>query len=115
AGFIEARATAPASYRVALGKWAELLAVDPDLPPPWRPWAGMYAFVTELVAWGSRPAPESAFVLASEARDLVLEHSATLELVGVRISSLSMHRGEAYLEPFSSALKHCVSFLESAV
>ncbi len=114
-GFVEARSTAPASYRVDLRKWAELLDIDTDSPPAWRPWAGVYAFVAALDAWGSRPAPESAFVQASEARDLALEHAATLEGAGVRLSALSMHRGEAYLEPFGNALKQCAAFLESAV
>ena len=33
--------------------------------------------------------PDSPFVLASEARDLALQHAATLESAGVRVSSLS--------------------------
>lgn len=114
-GFIEARSTSPASYRIDLGKWAELLAIDVDDPPAWRPWAGLYAFVAALEAWGSGPTPDSAFVLASEARDLALKHAATLESAGVRLSSLSLLRGEAYLEPFGKALRDVARFLDSVV
>jgi hypothetical protein len=114
-GFIEARSTSPQSYCVDLGKWAELLAIDVDAPPAWRPWAGLYAFVAALEAWGSGPTPDSPFVLASEARDLALEHAATLESAGVRLSSLSRHRGEAYLEPFGKALRDVARFLDSVV
>jgi hypothetical protein len=113
--FIEARSTSPESYRIDLGKWAELLAIDDDDPPAWRPWAGLYAFVAALEAWGSGPTPDSPFVLASEARDLALEHAATLESAGVRLSSLSRYRGEAYLEPFGKALRDLAQFLDSVV
>jgi hypothetical protein len=115
ARFIEARSTAPASYQVDPGKWADLLGIDPDNPPAWRQWAGLYAFVAALVAWESRPLPDSAFVLASEARDLVSKHESTLESAGVRVSAMSLHRGEAYLEPFVSALGQLAQFLESVV
>jgi len=114
-GFIEARPTAPASYRVDLGRWAELLAIDADDPPAWRPWASLYAFVAALDAWVSRPTPESPFVLASEARDLATEHAAALESAGVRVSALSKHRGEGYLEPFGTALKDLAKFFQLAV
>ncbi len=111
--FIEARSTSPESYRIDLGKWAELLAMDVDEPPAWRPWAGLYAFVAALEAWGSGPTPDSAFVLASEARDLALEHAAAIESAGVRLSSLRLDRGEAYLEPFGKALRDLARFLDS--
>ncbi len=114
-GFIEARSTSPESYRVDLRKWANLLAIDIDEPPAWRSWAGLYAFVAALDAWASGPKPDSAFVLASEARDLALQHAATLESAGVRVSSLSRHRGEAYLEPFGKALSDLALFLDSVV
>jgi hypothetical protein len=114
-GFIDARSTAPASYRVDVHKWAELLAITTDDSPAWRPWAGIYAFVAALDAWESRPAPDSAFVLASEARDLVAEHAPALESAGVRLSALSKHRGDAYLEPFARALTEVAEFVDSAV
>ncbi len=114
-GFIEARSTAPASYRADLHKWAELLAITAREPPAWRSWVGVYAFVAALDAWASRPAPQSAFVVASEARDLAAEHAQALESAGVRVPALSKYRGEAYLEPFGKALKGLAEFLESAV
>jgi hypothetical protein len=115
AGFVEARPTAPASYRVDLAKWADLLAITSDDPPAWRPWASVYAFVAALDAWSRRPAPESQFVLASEARDLVAQHAEALESAGVRLPALSSHRGEAYLEPFRSGLKELGEFIDTTV
>ena len=114
-GFIEARSTAPASYRADLGKWAELLAIGADDPPAWRPWVSVYAFVAALDAWASGPAPQSAFVLASEARDLMAEHKRALEPAGVRLPAPGRHRGEGYLEPFGQALKGLAEFLDSVV
>jgi hypothetical protein len=114
-GFVEARATAPASYRVDLDKWTGLLAIRSDDPPAWRPWAAVYAFVSALDVWASGPAPQTAFVLASEARDLMAEHARALEPAGVRLPAPGMHRGEGYLEPFGDALKEVAEFLDSAV
>src|SRR5712691_6743975 len=115
AGFVEARPTAPASYRVDLAKWADLLAITTDDPPAWRPWASVYSFVAALDAWSRRPAPESEFVLASEARDLVAQHAEALESAGVRLPALNTHRGEAYLEPFRSVLKELAEFVDATV
>ncbi len=115
AGFVEARPTAPASYRVDLSKWADLLAITTAEPPAWRPWAGVYSFVAALDAWSRGPAPESDFVLASEARDLVARHAEALESAGVRIPALSTHRGEAYLKPFGNALKELAEFVDATV
>jgi len=114
-GFVEARSTAPASYRVDLGKWAGLLAIPADDPPAWRPWAGIYSFVAALDVWWSGPRPQSAFVLASEARDLVAAHAQALEAAGARFLAPSMHHGEAYVEPFGRALKECAGFLDAVV
>jgi len=114
-GFIEARSTAPASYRVDLDKWTQLLGIARDDPPAWRPWGSVYAFVAALDAWASGPAPQSAFVLASEARDLVTQHARGLEPAGVSLTALSRHRGEGYLEPFRRALEELSEFLGSAV
>jgi hypothetical protein len=114
-GFVEARSTAPASYRADLHKWADLLAITAENPPVWHSWVGVYAFVAGLDAWASRAVPESAFVAASEARDLTEEHAAALESAGVRVTALGRHRGEAYLEPFGRALEDVAKFLESVV
>ena len=115
AGFVEARPTAPASYRVDLAKWADLLAITTDDPPAWRPWAGVYSFVAALDAWSRRAAPESEFVLASEARDLVAQHAEALESAGVRLPALGTHRVEAYLEPFRNGLKEFAEFVDTTV
>ncbi len=115
AGFVEARPTAPASYRVDLAKWADLLAITIDDPPAWRPWASVYSFVAALDAWSRRPAPQSEFVLASEARDLVAQHAEALESAGVGLPALSTHRGEAYLEPFRIALEELAEFVDTTV
>jgi hypothetical protein len=87
----------------------------PDDLPPWRPWASVYAFVAALDEWSQRPAPESDFVLASEARDLIAQHAETIESAGVRLPALGTHRGEAYLEPFTNALKELAEFIGATV
>jgi hypothetical protein len=113
-GFADARPTVPVSYRVDARKWAELLAINPEEPPAWRSWAAMYSFVAALDEWSRKLPAESDFVVASEARDLMLKYGEGLD-AAVRIPRLDQHRGEAYLEPFIDALKACVEYLEVVV
>ncbi len=113
-GFVEARPTAPVSYRVDVRKWAELLAINPSDPPAWRPWAALYSFVAALNDWSRKLPAESDFVLASEARDKVVEFGEALE-GALRLPRLDQSRGEAFLDPFIEALKACVDYLEGVV
>jgi hypothetical protein len=114
ADFVEARPTAPISYRTDTRKWAALLAIDPSDPPAWRSWAQVYAFVAALDQWSRALPSDSRFVLASEARDLVDAHGRALDPV-IRLPQLDKYRGEAYLEPFVEALEACVEFVEGVV
>jgi hypothetical protein len=77
-------------------------------------WTGLLAMAA-LDVWVSGPAPQSAFVMASEARDLMVEHARALEPAGVRLPAPGRYRGEGYLEPFDKALKELAAFLDSAV
>jgi hypothetical protein len=114
ADFVEARPTAPISYRADTRKWSALLAIDPSNPPAWRSWAQVYAFVAALGQWSQALPTDSPFVLASEARDLVNAHGRALDPV-IRLPQLDKYRGESYLEPFVEALKACVDFVEGVV
>jgi hypothetical protein len=114
AGFVEARPTAPASYRVDTRRWAELLAIDADEPPAWRSWAALYAFVAALDEWSRRLPAKSDFVLASEARDIMFNYGVALD-GAVRLPRLDHLRGEAFIEPFIEALGVCVEYLDSVV
>jgi len=106
ADFVEARPTAPVSYRTDSRKWAALLAVDPSNPPVWRSWAQVYAFVAALDQWSRALPTDSPFVLASEARDLVNAHGRALDPV-IRLPQLDKYRGEAYLKTVLGSA-HCV-------
>ena len=114
AGFVEARPTAPISYRADVPKWGKLLAIDPDDPPAWRSWAAMYGFVAALMEWSQRLPAESDVVLASEARDIMSEYGVMLD-GAVRLPRMDQYRGEAFLEPFMDGLKACVEYLEAVV
>ena len=114
AGFVEARPTAPISYRADVPKWGKLLAIDPDDPPAWRSWAAMYGFVAALMEWSQRLPAESDVVLASEARDIMSEYGVMLD-GAVRLPRMDQYRGEAFLGPFMDGLKACVEYLEATV
>jgi hypothetical protein len=113
AGFVEPRPTAPVSYRVDSRRWSALLRIDPEDPPAWRAWAAMYAFVAALDEWG-RSLPESEFVLASEARDLLLKYGVALEGT-VRLPYIEGAMGEALLPLFTKALAACREWVEGVV
>ncbi|MGH7427711.1 MAG: hypothetical protein ACREJ4_05055 [Candidatus Methylomirabilaceae bacterium] len=114
AGFVESRPTVPVSYRVDARKWAELLAIDPDEPPPWRSWAALYSFVAALDEWSRTLPADSDFVLASEARGILLAHGPALD-GAVQLPMLERYRGEALLDPFVEGLKSCAEFVEAVV
>jgi hypothetical protein len=113
AGFVEPRPTAPVSYRVDAHKWASLLALDPQNPPAWRSWASFYAFVAALSEWAAA-LPESDFVLASEARDLLLEYGTALEGT-VRLPFIGGTTGEGMLPLFLEALNACADWVDGVV
>lgn len=113
AGFIEVRPTAPVSYRADLSRWAQLLGIDPRDPPAWRSWAAMYAFVAAVGEWGKK-LPDSNYVLASEARDLLSKYGPMLEGV-LRLPSVENLRGEAILNPFVEALDECTEWIQAVV
>ena len=91
-----------------------MLAIDPNDPPAWRPWAAMYAFVAALMEWSQRLPAESDLVLASEARDIMSEYGAMLD-GAVRLPRMDQYRGEAFLGRFMNGVKACVEYLEATV
>jgi hypothetical protein len=114
AGFAESRPTAPAAYRVDARRWAELLGIDANEPPAWRCWAALFSFVSALNEWSRALPADSDFVLASEARDVVVAHGPALEGT-VRLPAFEQYRGEALLEPFVETLRVCAEFLATVV
>lgn len=96
------------------GGWAELLAIDPSDPPAWRWWAALFSFVSALDEWSRALPADSAFVLASEARDPVAAHRPALERT-VELPAVERYRGEAFLGAFVQALHACAEFMDRVV
>jgi hypothetical protein len=115
AGFLEARPTAPVSFRADLSKWAVLLGIDVADPPAWGSWAALYAFVAAAEEWWRSAQRATPFVLASEARDLVAAHEKALELAGLRFPRSDTAGGEGFLEPFAEALTRSAEFIDAVV
>lgn len=99
-GFVQLRATAPASYSVDLYAWARLLDLDVDNPPAWRPWVGTYAFVAAVSEWLSNNPPDSPIVAASEARDLLSTWGAEIDVLNVWLPASGQYPGEIFLDVF---------------
>jgi len=115
AGFIETLSTAPASYRASLEDWQRVMEIDVDDPPAWRPWAKVYAFVTEVSRWLEHSIPNSETVAASEARDISTKHQEVLDAAGVRQTRPEQYPGAAFLEHFARALAKCAEYLKAVV
>ena len=113
AGFVQSWPTAPTSFGANVTIWHELLDIDPDDPPAWRPWAASYAFVLAVSEWVENGLPESATVAASEARDLVTQNSDALEAAGIPLPASDKHPGQAYLVPFQQALTSIAEYIDT--
>jgi len=111
AGFVQHWSTAPASYGADLSRWHELLDIDPKNPPAWHPWASSYAFVLAVSDWLENDPPSSATVAASEARDLIAQHSSALDAAGIPPMALGKHPGHTFLDPFQQALTSYAEYI----
>ncbi len=115
AGFVQHWSTAPASYGADLNSWHELLDIDPNDPPAWRPWASNYAFVLAVSEWVDIDPPTSATVAASEARDIASQHSDALGAAGIPPMPTGKYPGADFLEPFGQSLLSFGEYLDSVV
>ncbi len=108
AGFTEATGTSPESYQAARrDAWAGLLGA-PALP--WTDWAGRYAALLDVAAWGERADAGgwSDYVAASKARDLTERHAHTFQRWASEVR-LDGARGEEALPAFGTAVDALVA------
>lgn len=114
AGFIESRASSPITYRARVSDWQQVLAIDPDDPPAWRSWSGIYAWVAALSEWASRM-PSSDLAAASEARDLWERHRTSLTALPGSEIRTDRFLGAAFLGAFTGAIEQWTEYIASVV
>lgn len=113
AGFVEARPTSPASYRVNMERYESLLQLGKD-PPAWRPWYLVFTFVFEVLRWAEEARGQTDYVASSAARDLVLRRRARLH-PDIKLPEPEIGTGESYLAAFGEALGEAKEWLLAVV
>jgi hypothetical protein len=106
ARFVLAAPSAPISYHVDADAWGAVLGLAGG-PPPWRAWQDAFAALAHLLGWLDDPATArgSAYLLSSRARDLAERHAGAFHPFGVALPDTGAFPGEAYLEPFTDAVR----------
>ena len=99
--FIDAAATAPASYHVRLEPWAMVLHL-PDASPVWVYWHELFALGAALADAASNAGRESRYLQSSRARDVMERHRLAFDLNGVPLAPAVDHPGEEYLVALQS-------------
>ena len=108
----------PAAFYVDARRWVELLDFGPGSdakPPAWRYFAQVFAFLAAVLEWEERTSPDgNMYLAASSARDVFEAHRAAFDLNRIRVPEPSDHRGEAYLNAFSSVVDTLAEWMSAA-
>ena len=115
----------PARYFVPAKPWAELLEIRPyssahrdDLAmPPWRFWSDTFRFLLSVADWAERAIEsEGALeVVASRARDIVLDCAHTFDLNGIQVPDPRRYRGSEFLFGLWDTVRVLGDWLEEEV
>ena len=115
ARFVEETPERPVRYAADPEAWAGLLGFgggdrppeEYDSSPRWRYWAGVFAFLADVLAWveTGREADWSPYVWSSRARDLSERHRKALDVVRLRCPDAERQRGAAYLSAFAGSVQ----------
>jgi hypothetical protein len=113
AGFIQELHGWPSEFRVDALAWAPVLSREAEQRapsgrgmPPWRSWAPIFAFLTNVASWAVESSGEgrSPYLQATTARDIYERHHVALRKAGVEFMSpegLASAKGAEFLEPFA--------------
>ncbi len=115
----------PARYFVPAKPWAELLDISPyasphrdDLAMPrWRFWSDIFGFLLSVFDWSERAiGSEGALeVVASRARDIVLDCTHTFDLNGIQVPDPRRYRGPEFLFGLRDTVRVLSDWLEEEV
>ncbi len=115
----------PALYFVPAKPWAELLEIQPygsphegDLAmPPWRFWSDTFGFLLRVANWAERAIESKGAleVVASRARDIVLDCAHTFDLNGIQVSDPRRYRGPEFLFGLRDTVRVLDDWLEEKV
>lgn len=110
ARIVRATAGRPAAYAADPGAWEDLLRLGPAGPPPWRDWAGAFAWVAGVLEWADGVGEEtSAYLAASRARDVAEAHPVA------HVVFPEPARGAAYLDTFAEGARRVGAWMTENV
>jgi hypothetical protein len=126
ARFVEETPNRPALYAADPDAWAGVLGFTDvgfaeagdarkrgSAPPMWCYWAGVFAFLADVLAWveEGRGAAWSPYVWSSRARDLCERHRHALDTIRIRCPDGERHRGSAYLGAFAATVREVTAWV----
>jgi len=114
AGLVVARSERPVTYYADSRRWSA--ALDLRAESVWRPWVSVYAFVLRLGKFLTEPrlATASESLVASLAREFVIEHAQVLTQLQLDVPDQRAHLREAYLPAFERTVGALVEWLEAS-
>ena len=111
AGFLQPRATAPATWYLPAERWEWTWGGGE--PPRWCFWHQIYALGAALDGSVVRGVAEpSPYLQSSIARDIVGRHRLAFDLNGIPLAAPAGHPGEAYLDAFQGDIERLAERVE---
>jgi hypothetical protein len=115
----------PARYFVPTTPWTELLEMrrhgsphrDEMAMPPWRFWSDIFGFLLKVADWAERAIESEGAVdvVASRARDIVLDSAHTFDLNGIPVPDSRRYRGPEFLFGLRDTVRVLSDWLEEEV
>jgi len=114
-GLIVSKAERPVAYYADPRRWRAVL--DLRAEPAWYPWVSIYAFVLKLEEFlgGPRLGSASESLVASLAREFVMEHAQVLTRLQLVAPDPRAYHREAYLPAFERTVSTLARWLEGNV
>lgn len=102
------------AFKVDRGAWASLLGVEPAALPVHHDWIQLLGALRRILRWMHSPAreEESAYMRASNARDLMSRLESDLNFAGVATTGHDL-KGAAYWQAFESSALNAARALQS--
>ncbi|HYH79913.1 MAG TPA: hypothetical protein VEX86_08945 [Longimicrobium sp.] len=93
----------PATYHIDISVWASFLDLEAVEHSGWRYFAGVFAFLAAVVAWGEE-GTDNGYVAASAARDIFEAHRFAFEINRISFPEPDTAPGARYLRAFGDII-----------
>ena len=123
AGFAVMTPHRPATYRVDVNPWQILIGFEPSAQlterdtspdlPYWTTWHNLFAFLCDTLVWSEKVASEglSAYLAASQARDIVEKYTAAFDETGLAVPEPTRYKGADYSRGFERTVQRVAEWV----